>query len=129
MATKKTTKKAETAVDVFGYTEIVSNTCSSLSNDFSNSNELRRVLQGKPICAESILDAMEKVHFAKYDSDHCGIHSFFPDKGKCFVGKVNRDNGKVYASVEISWTVKDPSVVAMEKLTAVLDKLLDKLSK
>lgn len=120
MANKKTaSKKAETAYGVFGYTDIRSNSISALSNDYHNEDELRKELQGKPIRPETILAAMEKVQFSKYG--HAGVHSFFPDAGKCFVGRSG------YAAVVISWTVPAPTEKAVEKLTAVLEKLLEKL--
>lgn len=120
MANKKTaSKKAETDYGVFGYTEIRSTSISALSNDYHNEDDLRKELQGKPICPETILSAMEKVQFSKYG--HAGVHSFFPDAGKCFVGRSG------YAAVVISWTVPDPTEKAVEKLTAVLEKLLAKL--
>ena len=121
MANKKTAskKKAETAYGVFGYTDIRSNDISALSNDYCNEDGLRKELQGKPISPETVLAAMEKVHFSKYGQ--AGVHSFFPDAGKCFVGRSG------YAAVVISWTVPDPTEKAVEKLTAVLEKLLEKL--
>lgn len=126
MANKKTaSKKAEPDYGVFGYTEIRSNSISALSNDYGHENELRKELQGKPIKPETILAAMEKVQFAKYDL--AGVHSFFPDAGKCFVGRVNRDTGKAYAAVVISWKVPDPTEKAIEKMTSVLEKVLAKL--
>lgn len=120
MASKKTaSKKAETTYGVFGYTDIRSNSISALSNDYHNEDELRKELQGKPISPETVLAAMNKVQFSKYGS--AGVHSFFPDAGKCFVGRSG------YAAVVISWTVPDPKEKAVEKLTAVLEKLLEKL--
>lgn len=120
MANKKTaTKKAETDYGVFGYTDIRSNSISALSNDYHNEDDLRKELQGKPISPETILAAMEKVQFSKYG--HAGVHSFFPDAGKCFVGRSG------YAAVVISWTVPAPTEKAVEKLTAVLEKVLAKL--
>lgn len=121
MANKKTVskKKAETAYGVFGYTDIRSNSISALSNDYHNEDELRKELQGKPISPETIQAAMEKVQFSKYG--HAGVHSFFPDAGKCFVGRSG------CAAVVISWTVPAPTEKAVEKLTAVLEKLLEKL--
>lgn len=126
MATKKkTSKKAEPDYGVFGYTEIRSNSISALSNDYHHENELRKELQGKPINPETILAAMEKVSFGKYGLT--GVHSFFPDAGKCYVGRVDRNTGKAYAAVVISWKVPDPTEKAVEKLTAVLEKVLEKL--
>lgn len=120
MAKKNTaSKKADTDYGVFGYTEIRSNSISALSNDYHNEDDLRKELQGKPISPETILAAMEKVNFSK--SGHAGVHSFFPDAGKCFVGRGG------CAAVVISWTVPDPTEKAVEKLTAVLEKLLDRL--
>lgn len=120
MANKKTaSKKAETDYGVFGYTDIRSNSISALSNDYHNEDDLRKELQGKPISPETILAAMEKVQFSKYG--HAGVHSFFPDAGKCFVGRSG------YAAVVISWTVPAPTEKAVEKLTAVLEKVLAKL--
>ena len=120
MASKKTaTKKAEPDYGVFGYTEIRSNSISALSNDYHNEDDLRKELQGKPISPETILAAMEKVQFSKYG--HAGVHSFFPDAGKCYVGRSG------YAAVVISWKVPDPTEKAIEKLTAVLEKVLAKL--
>ena len=126
MASKKTaSKKAETDYGVFGYADIRSNSISALSNDYHNEDDLRKELQGKPISPETILAAMEKVQFSKYGP--AGVHSFFPDAGKCFVGRVDRNTGKAYAAVVISWTVPAPTEKAVEKLTAVLEKLLAKL--
>lgn len=120
MANKKTaSKKAEPDYGVFGYTDIRSNSISALSNDYHNEDDLRKELLGKPISPETILAAMEKVQFSKYG--HAGVHSFFPDAGKCFVGRSG------YAAVVISWTVPAPTEKAVEKLTAVLEKLLAKL--
>ena len=120
MANKKTaSKKAETDYGVFGYTDIRSNSISALSNDYHHEDDLRKELLGKPISPETILAAMEKVQFSKYG--HAGVHSFFPDTGKCFVGRSG------YAAVVISWTVPAPTEKAVEKLTAVLEKLLAKL--
>lgn len=120
MASKKTvSKKSEPDYGVFGYTDIRSNSISALSNDYHNEDELRKELQGKPISPKTILAAMEKVQFSKYGQ--AGVHSFFPDAGKCFVGRSG------YAAVVISWTVPDPTEKAVEKLTAVLEKLLAKL--
>lgn len=117
MANKKTaSKKAETTYGVFGYTDIRSNSVSALSNDYHNEDELRKELQGKPISPETILAAMDKVQFSKYGT--AGVHSFFPDAGKCFVGRSG------YAAVVISWKVPDPTEKAVEKLTAVLEKIL-----
>ena len=119
MASKKTaTKKAEPDYGVFGYTEIRSNSISALSNDYHHEDDLRKELQGKPISPKTILAAMEKVQFSKYG--HAGVHSFFPDAGKCFVGRSG------YAAVVISWKVPDPTEKAIEKLTAVLEKVLAK---
>lgn len=126
MANKKTaSKKAETDYGVFGYTDIRSNSISALSNNYHNEDELRRELQGKPISTETILAAMEKVSFSKYGI--AGVHSFFPDAGKCYVGRVDRNTGKAYAAVVISWTVPDHTEKAVEKLTEVLEKLLERL--
>lgn len=125
MANKKTaSKKAEIDYGVFGYTEIRSNSISALSNSYHHEDELRKELQGKPISQDTILAAMEKVQFSKYG--HAGVHSFFPDAGKCFVGRIDQLNpGKAYAAaVVISWTVPDPTEKAVEKLTAVLEKIL-----
>ncbi len=121
MATKKSIveKKTEPA-EVFGYTDIKSNTISCLRNDFHHEDELRRELQGKPISVMSVMAAMKKVDFGK--GVECGVHSFFPDAGKCFVGR--SIGGHVYASVVISWAVNDPKVKAIEKLTVVLEKIL-----
>lgn len=120
MANKKTvSKKAESDYGVFGYTDIRSNDISALSNDYCNEDGLRKELQGKPISPETILAAMEKVHFSKYGQAE--VHSFFPDAGKCFVGRSG------YAAVVISWTVPDPTEKAVEKLTAVLEKLMERL--
>lgn len=123
MATKKSVveKKNEPA-EVFGYTDIKSNTMSSLRNEFHHEDELRRELQGKPISVMSVFAAMKKVDFGK--GIECGVHSFFPDAGKCFVGL--SVGGRVYASVVISWAATDPKVKAIEKLTAVLEKILIK---
>lgn len=120
MANKKTaSKKSEPDYGVFGYTDIRSNSISALSNDYHNEDDLRKELLGKPISPETILAAMEKVQFSKYG--HAGVHSFFPDAGKCFVGRSG------YAAVVISWTVPAPTEKAVEKLTAVLEKVLAKL--
>lgn len=119
MANKKTaSKKAEPDYGVFGYTDIRSNSISALSNDYHHEDDLRRELQGKPISPKTVLAAMEKVQFSKYGS--AGVHSFFPDAGKCFVGRSG------YAAVVISWKVTDPTEKAIEKLTAVLEKVLAK---
>ena len=119
MASKKTvSKKAEPDYGVFGYTDIRSNSISALSNDYHHEDDLRKELQGKPIKPETILAAMEKVQFSKYG--HAGVHSFFPDAGKCYVGRSG------YAAVVISWKVPDPTEKAIEKLTAVLEKVLAK---
>jgi len=120
MANKKTaSKKAEPDYGVFGFTEIRSNSISALSNDYANADDLRKELLGKPISPETILAAMDKVQFSKYAK--AGVHSFFPDAGKCFVGRGG------CAAVVISWTVPAPTDKAIEKLTAVLEKLLEKL--
>lgn len=121
MASKKktATKKAETTYGVFGYTDIRSNSISALSNDYAHEDDLRKELLGKPISPETILKAMEKVNFSKYGA--AKVHSFFPDAGKCFVGRSG------CAAVVISWTVPAPTEKAVEKLTAVLEKLLEKL--
>jgi hypothetical protein len=121
MANKKTAskKKAETAYGVFGYTDIRSNSISALSNDYHNEDELRKELLGKPISPKTIEAAMARVQFSKYGT--AGVHSFFPDAGKCFVGRSG------CAAVVISWTVPAPTEKAVEKLTAVLEKLLEKL--
>ena len=119
MASKKTvSKKAEPDYGVFGYTDIRSNSISALSNDYHHEDDLRKELQGKPIKPETIFAAMEKVQFSKYGS--AGVHSFFPDAGKCYVGRSG------YAAVVISWKVSDPTEKAIEKLTAVLEKGLAK---
>ena len=126
MATKKkTSKKSETDYGVFGYTEIRSNSISALSNDYAHEDNLRKELQGKPIKPETILAAMVRVDFSKYGL--AGVHSFFPDAGKCYVGRVDRNTGKAYAAVVISWKVPDPTEKAIEKMTAVLEKVLAKL--
>ena len=120
MASKKTvSKKSEPDYGVFGYTDIRSNSISALSNDYHHEDELRKELLGKPISPKTIEAAMARVQFSKYGT--AGVHSFFPDAGKCFVGRSG------YAAVVISWTVPDPTEKAVEKLTAVLEKLLEKL--
>lgn len=107
MATKKTTTNK--SVNVFGWTSIESNSMSALSNNYTNVDDLRRELQGKEICEESIIAAIRKVGFSKYGSRDIGIHSFFPDKGICYVGKANPNSpnaSSYFASVRIKWDVE-----------------------
>lgn len=126
MTARKPVKKVNTNTAVFGYTEINSTSLDALSNNYCNVAELRRELQGKPISENTILTAMAKVGFSKY-GDTCGIHSFFPDAGKCFVGCKNYNNNSIPAAVVISWKVPSTTDIAVEKLTCVLEKLLEKL--
>ena len=121
------TKTAKTNAEnygVFGYTTIDTTSANALSNNWQNWHELRRELQGKPINTDTILKAMHKVDFAKHGA--VGIHSFYPDAGKCYVGL---ENGK-FASVCISWDVTQQSNEALlneiKELKALVSKLVNR---
>lgn len=94
--------------DMFGYTDIKSNTYDAISNNYQNVDDLRRELQGKPISVKTINDALKKVKFSKYGT--ASVHSFYPDAGKAFVG----NNG--HASVVISWDVSKVNVEGSAQL-------------
>lgn len=121
MATRKKTNEFGT----FGWTSIRSNSCNALSNQYQHENELRKELQGKPISTDTIINAMRKVGFAKYGSQNCGVHSFFPDVGKCYV---STDYGK-YASVVIEWSVENQKQQELLDEVKELKSLVAKLLK
>lgn len=128
MATKKTVK----STNVFGWTSIESNSMNALSNDWHHVDELRRELQGKEICEKSIIDAIRKVGFAKYGTSYdVGVHSFFPDKGICYVGRPNRlDNTNgVCANVRIKWDVESIKQTELLNEVKALKELVAKLVK
>ena len=119
-----TRKKVVEEFGTFGWTSIRSNSISALSNEYQHENDLRRELQGKPISKETILTAMRKVDFSKYGGT-VGIHSFFPDVGKCYVGK---NNGQ-YASVVIEWSVENQKQNELLNEVKELKTLVAKLLK
>ena len=117
------TKTAKTNAEnygVFGYTTIDTTSANALSNNWQNWHELRR----EPINTDTILKAMYKVDFAKHGA--VGIHSFYPDAGKCYVGL---ENGK-FASVCISWDVTQQSNEALlneiKELKALVAQLVNR---
>jgi len=117
------TRKKADEFGTFGWTSIRSNSIDALSNNYQHENELRKELQGKPISKDTILNAMRKVDFSKYGT--AGIHSFFPDVGKCYVG---RNNGQ-YASVVIEWSVENQKQDDLLKEVRELKTLVAKLLK
>lgn len=116
------TRKKADEFGTFGWTSIRSNSIDALSNNYQHENELRKELQGKPISKDTILNAMRKVDFSKYGV--AGIHSFFPDVGKCYVGR----NGGQHASVVIEWDVgsqkQDDLLKEVKELKTLVAKLL-----
>ncbi len=117
------TRKKADEFGTFGWTSIRSNSIDALSNNYQHENELRKELQGKPISKDTIVNAMRKVDFSKYGI--AGIHSFFPDVGKCYVGK----NGGQYASVVIEWNVENQKQDELLKEVKELKSLVAKLLK
>lgn len=115
------TRKKADEFGTFGWTSICSNSISALSNEYQHEDELRKELQGKPISKDTILNAMRKVGFSKYGT--AGIHSFFPDVGKCYVG---RDG---HASVVIGWDVGSQKQDSLLKEVRELKTLVAKLLK
>lgn len=115
------TRKKADEFGTFGWTSIRSNSINALSNNWQHENELRKELQGKSISKDTILIAMRKVNFAKYGI--AGIHSFFPDVGKCYVGKSGE-----HASVVIEWDVgsqkQDELLKEVKELKSLVAKLL-----
>jgi len=93
----------------FGYVKIESNSSSSLYNDFRNVDKLRKELHGKPITEKSIVNAMQKVGFAKYDSEKLGIFDFWKEDGIAIVGKFY--NGEYTPSVRLSWRTEYPDAL------------------
>lgn len=120
---KTTMATKENYYGVFGWTEIKSNNCSALSNGYKNWNELRKELRGKPISEKTIVDAMRKVKFDLYEPQSSGVHSFFPEAGKCYIGK---ENGK-FANVLIEWSVDNNKEILQE--LKEIKSLLQKLAK
>ena len=119
-----TRKKAED-FGTFGWVSIRTNSSSALSNEYAHENELRKELQGKQISTQTIVDAMRKVGFERYGSQTCGVHSFFPDVGKCYVGKNHGAN----ASVVLEWSVENQKQDELLKEVRELKDLVAKLLK
>lgn len=108
---------------VFGYTDIRSNSINSLHNDYHNESDLRRELQGKEISIQTIESAAKKVSFSKFSSrGDVKIHSFFPDKGRAFLGAGG------HADVVISWDVPNENGERLNDVLAQLKELKDIVS-
>lgn len=97
---------------VFGWTNIDTNSMFAWSNCYCNRDEFRRELQGKPICEQSILDALEKVDIRQYGKEPLKVHSFFPDKGIAYL--CHGDSGD--ASIYIKWDVKNDDVSELKEV-------------
>lgn len=107
---------------VFGWTNIDTNSISAWSNCYCNRDEFRRELQGKPICEQSILDALKKVNIRQFGKEPLKVHSFFPDKGIAYL--CLGDSGD--ASIYIKWEVKNDDVGELKKVIEAQTEIIER---